>query len=49
VTKSSLIRFFKDFFNILTFLWIVEHMFIVADGNTHRLVYHTYRVSAPIT
>jgi hypothetical protein len=46
VTKTSLFQTILEIFStFLIFLWIVEHIFIVADVNAHRLVYHTYGVS----
>jgi hypothetical protein len=41
--------FWVFFSTFLLFLWIVERINVVADVYAHLLVYHTYRVSAPIT
>jgi hypothetical protein len=50
VTKTSLFQaIFEIFSTFLIFLWIVEYINVVADDNTHRLVYHINRVSAPVS
>jgi hypothetical protein len=50
VTKTSLFQaIFEIFSFFLIFLWIVEHIIIVADVNAHLVMYHMYRVCAPIT
>jgi hypothetical protein len=47
--KRHFFKLFLKKFNFLTFLWIVEHISIVAHVNAHLVMYHTYRVSTPMT
>jgi drug/metabolite transporter superfamily protein YnfA len=50
VTKTLLFQaIFEIFSTFLIFLWIVEHINTVAGVNAHLMMYHMYKVSAPIT
>jgi hypothetical protein len=50
VTKTTLSKIiFEIFSTFLIFLRIDEQIFIAADVNAHLMMYHMYRVSAPVT